>query len=197
MWNFSWKNIGFMLLSSSAWRAWVLRNSENFGVNISLWSCLQCPALVTNQAFWSLDAGKWLMFSTRELSSFVLWRPIFFSVQDSTGVLRAGGEKRIVVIMKNRSTFCQLYYCFKIIYSLHTFFFSPHPFLPVLGTKHAPCPLVLHRDSMMEMWRTPQRSGPTSSLDPPSYIQYSLHFSWICLYFISHHWPHILTGRTT
>lgn len=139
MWNFSWKNMGFMLLSSSAWRAWVLRNSENFGVNLSLWSCLQCPALVTNQAFWSLDAGKWLMFSTWELSSFVLWRPIFFSIWDSTGVLRAGGEERMVVITKYRSTFCQLYYCFKIIYSLHTFFFFlSHPFCLFRGQSVLP-----------------------------------------------------------
>lgn len=41
--------MSFTLSGSNTWRAWVLRDPENLGVNICLRSCLQCPALVTNQ----------------------------------------------------------------------------------------------------------------------------------------------------
>ena len=103
-----------MLLGSTTWRVLVLRNNENWGLQ----NHLQGPAFMTNQALSSLDAGKQLMFSTWELLSFVVWRHTFFSIQDSTGVPKVG--EGIVVIMKNRSPFCQFYYCSKISYCLHT-----------------------------------------------------------------------------
>lgn len=66
MWNFSWKNICFMLLGANSWKAWVLRKVENLALNVCLRSSLQRPLLILTKLGLLIDLFGFILFAVPE-----------------------------------------------------------------------------------------------------------------------------------
>lgn len=91
MWNFSWKNICFMLLGSNPQRVWGLRNNENLVLNICLNNSPQCHhASWQNEAFWIAGGWKGECALHSGFLGFALWRRTVLRIRASIGVPGSG-----------------------------------------------------------------------------------------------------------